>query len=140
MFSVRWKCDLTCRSVQCCTCSNWVHLKCSLLSFSIFRTLGSSHFWSCPPSCVPAFSGDLTPTSNVTSFSDSSSLYTSTAQSGPLSLMQHSHPTLAFKSLILFPPTLYLLLLYSHHRLMLLAVSLCLLLPLPLRDSLRVLQ
>ena len=37
------------RSVQCCTCSNWVHLKCSLLSFSIFRLLGSSHFWSCPP-------------------------------------------------------------------------------------------
>ena len=37
------------RSVQCCTCSNWVHLKCSLLSFSRFRTLGSSHFWSCPP-------------------------------------------------------------------------------------------
>ena len=35
------------RSVQCCTCSNWVHLKCSLLSFSRFRTLGSSHFWSC---------------------------------------------------------------------------------------------
>ena len=37
------------RSVQCCTCSNWVHLKCSLLSFSRFRTLGSSHSWSCPP-------------------------------------------------------------------------------------------
>ena len=37
------------RSVQCCTCSNWVHLECSLLSFSRFRTLGSSHFWSFPP-------------------------------------------------------------------------------------------
>ena len=37
------------RSVQCCTCSNWVHSKCSLLSFSRFRTLGSSHSWSCPP-------------------------------------------------------------------------------------------
>ena len=37
------------RSVQCCTCSNWVHLKCSLLSFSRFRTLGSSHSWSFPP-------------------------------------------------------------------------------------------
>ena len=35
------------RSVQCCTCFNWVHLKCSLLSFSTFRTLGSSHFWIC---------------------------------------------------------------------------------------------
>ena len=28
------------RSVQCCTCSNWVHLKCSLLSFFRFKTLG----------------------------------------------------------------------------------------------------
>ena len=33
----------------------------------------------------------------MTSFSDSSSLYTFTAQSGPLPLMQHSHSTLAFK-------------------------------------------
>ena len=79
----------------------------------------------------------------MTSSSDSSSWYTSTAQSGisgPLLLMQHSHPTLAFKPLILFPPTLYLLHLHPHHRLMLLAVSLYLLLLLPLPDSLRVLQ
>ena len=52
--------------------------------------------------------------------------------------MQHLHPTLIFKPLILFPPTLYLLHLHPHHCLMLLAVSLHLLLPLP--DSLRVLQ
>ena len=73
----------------------------------------------------------------------SSSWYTSTAQSGPsgpLLLIQHSHPTLAFKPLILFPPTLYLLPLRPHHRLMLLAVSLYLLLLLPLLDFLRVLQ
>ena len=37
------------RSVQCCTCSNWVLLKCSLLSFSKFRILGSSHSWIFPP-------------------------------------------------------------------------------------------
>ena len=74
------------------------------------------------------------------SSSDSSSWYTFTAQSGPLLLMQHSHPTLTFKPLILFPPTLYLFPLHPHHRLMLLAVSLYLLLPLPLPDSLRVLQ
>ena len=131
------------RSVQCCTCSNWVHLKCSLLSFFRFTTLGSSHSWSFLPCCVPAFFGDLTPTSTVTSSSDSSSRYTSTTQSGssgPLLLMQHSHTTLAFKSLILFPPTLYLLLLHPHHRLMLLAVSLYLLLSLPLPNSLRLLQ
>ena len=53
--------------------------------------------------------------------------------------MQHLHPTLAFKLLILFPPTLYLLPLHPHHRLMILSVSLYLLLPL-LPNSLRVLQ
>ena len=54
--------------------------------------------------------------------------------------MQHLHPTLIFKPLILFPPTLYLLLLHPHHRLMLLAVFLYLLLSLPLPNSLRVFQ
>ena len=54
--------------------------------------------------------------------------------------MQHSRSILAFKPRILFPPTLYLLSLHPHHRLMLLAVSLYLLLPLPLPNSLRVLQ
>ena len=54
--------------------------------------------------------------------------------------MQHSHPTLAFKLLILFPPTLYLLPLHPHHRFMLLAISLYLLLSLPLPNSLRVLE
>ena len=122
--------------MQCCTCSNWVHLKCSLLSFSRFRTLGSSHFYSFPL----CFFGDSTPTSTVTSSSDSSSWYTSTAQSGPHLLMQHSHPTLTFKLLILFPLTLYLLPLHPHHRLMLLAVSLYLLLSLSLHNSIRVLQ
>ena len=72
--------------------------------------------------------------------SDSSSWYTFIAQSGPLLLMQHLHPTLIFKPLILFPPTLYLLPLHPHHRLMLLAVSLYLLLLLPLPNSLRVFQ
>ena len=72
--------------------------------------------------------------------SDSSSWYTFIAQSGPLLLMQHLHPTLIFEPLILFPPTLYLLLLHPHHRLMLLAVSLYLQLFLPLPNSLRVFQ
>ena len=119
---------------QCCTCSNRVHFKCSLLSFSRFTTLGSSHSWS-----VPAFFGDSTPTSTVPSFSDSSSWYTSTASSGPFLLMQHSHPTLAFKPLILYPLNLYLLPLHPHHRLMLLAVSLYLLFPL-LPNSLRLIN
>ena len=67
------------RSVRYCTCYNWVCLKCSLLSFSRFRALGSSHSWSCPPCCVSAFFGDPTSTSMVTSSSDFSSWYTSTA-------------------------------------------------------------
>ena len=37
------------KSVLCCTCSKWVHLRCSQLSLSKFRALGSSHSWSCPP-------------------------------------------------------------------------------------------
>ena len=36
------------KSVQCCACSKWVHLKCSQLSLSKFRALGNSHSWSCP--------------------------------------------------------------------------------------------
>ena len=70
------------RSVQCCTCSNWVHLKCSLLSVSRIRTIGSSHSWCYPPCCASAFFEDATPTSTVPSSSDFSSWYTSTAQSG----------------------------------------------------------
>ena len=106
---------------------------------------GRSHFWSCScsPCCAPAFFGDATPTSTVTSSSDFCRWYISTTQSGPsgpLLLMQHSHPTLAFKPSILFLPTLYLLPLHPNHRLMFLAVSLYLLLPLSLPNSLRVLQ
>ena len=60
------------KSVQCCTCSKWVHLRCSQLSQSKFRALGSSHSWSCLP-CR----------NTVTPSSDSSDTYTSTVQSGP---------------------------------------------------------
>ena len=55
-------------------------------------------------------------------------------------LMQHPHPTIAFKPPILFPFTLYLFPLHPYYRLMLLAVSLYLLIPLPLHSSHRVLQ
>ena len=61
------------KSVLCCTCSKWVHLRCSQLSLSKVRALGSSHSWSCP-SCR----------NTVTPSSDSSDMYTSTVQSGPL--------------------------------------------------------
>ena len=41
------------RSVQCCTCFKWVHLRCSQLSRYKFRTLDSSHSWSCPSAVSP---------------------------------------------------------------------------------------
>ena len=124
------------RSVQCCTCSKWVHLKCLLLSFSTFRTLGSSHSWSFPPCGVPAF-GDFTPIKTVISSSDSSSLYISTAQSGPLYANAALLPHPRLQSFIPFPLTLYVL---PHHDFILLAVSFDLLLPFLLHDSIRVLQ
>ena len=62
------------KSVQCCACSKWVHLKCSQLSLSQFRALSSSHSCSCPPSRI-----------TVTPSSDSSDMYTSTVQFSPAS-------------------------------------------------------
>ena len=64
------------KSVQCCTCSKWVHLRCSQLSLSKFRALDSSHSWSFLLCCVPT-------RSTVTLSSDSSNMYTSTVQSSP---------------------------------------------------------
>ena len=49
-------------SVQCCTSSKWVHLRCSQLSLSTFRALGSSHSWSCPPAVTPWLSRRTPPT------------------------------------------------------------------------------
>ena len=75
------------KSVQCCTCSKWVHLRCSQLSLSKFRALGSSHSWSCFP-CR----------NTVTPSSDSSNTYTSTVQSAALTRhprLQTSYPSSA---------------------------------------------
>ena len=66
------------KSVQCCTCSKWAHLRCSQLSLSKFKTFDSSHSWSCFPCCVPT-------RNTVTLSSDSPDMYTSTVQSSPLS-------------------------------------------------------
>ena len=93
-----------------------------------FRTLGSSHSLSCPPCCVPASSGDSTPTNTVTYTSDSPACISPLFNLATPLLMQQSHPTLALKPLIPLLPTLYPL---PHPDLMLLAVSLHLLLPLP---------
>ena len=128
--------------MQCCTCFNWVHLKCSLLSFSRFRILGRSHSWSCPPCCVPVFwrSHAYQNCDFLLGLLQLVYLHRTTWPIWPPLLMQHLHPTLAFKPLILFPRTLYLLPLHPHHRLKLLAVSLYLLLLFHLPDSLRVLH
>ena len=76
-------------------------------SLSKFRTHGSSHSWSGHLSFIPACNPVtyiVTPHSNtVTSSPDFSGLYTSTVQSAPALLMQHSRPTLAFKPLIPLP-------------------------------------
>ena len=76
------------KSVQCCTSSEWVHLRCSRLSLSKFITLGRSHSSSCPPAGNTVNSSTVTsivtPHCNtVTSSSDSSGLYTSTVKPGP---------------------------------------------------------
>ena len=82
------------KSVQCCACSKWVHLRCSQLSLSQFRALGSSHSWSCPPCRI-----------TVTPSSDSSDMYTSTVQSSlasanpalsPHPRLQTSYPRSAY--------------------------------------------
>ena len=118
--------------MQCCTCSKWVHLRCSQLSLSKFRTLGSSHSWSWPPCCVAT-------RNTVTPSSDSSDMCTSTVQSSSSSANAAlpPHPRLQTS----YPPSaiLYLLPLPPHHRLLLLTVLLRLLPPLA-PDSLRVLQ
>ena len=108
------------KSVQCCACSKWVHLRCSQLFLSKFRALGSSHSWSCPP-CH----------NTVTPSSDSSNMYTFTEQPGSPLLMLHSCPTLVSKRLIPHRPIIYLLPMPSHLRPLLLAVVLRLLPPLP---------
>ena len=87
------------KSVQCCACFKWVHLRCSQLSLSKFRALGSSHSWSCP-----LCHNTVTPP-----FSNSSDMYTSTVQSDPPLLLLHSRPTLVSNSLIPRLLILYLL-------------------------------
>ena len=62
------------KSMQCCACSKWIHLRCTQLSLSQFRALGSSHSWSCSLCQI-----------TVTPSSDSSNMYTSTVQSSPAS-------------------------------------------------------
>ena len=111
--NVTWRGKL----VQCCTCFKWVHLRCSQLSLSKFRALGSSHSWSCPPAVTLWLPPRIPPTCIPP-------LYNLAL---PLLMC-----TLVSKPLIPRRPILYLLPLPSHHRSLLLAVLLCLLSPLTL--------
>ena len=118
--------------MQCCTCSKWICLRGSLLFFSRFKTLGSSHSWSCFSCCASASSGGPTPTNTVSSrwtppFCIPPLCYL--AHLAPL-LIQHCGTTLAFKPITLLLHTLHLLPLHSFHRLIFLAVFLNFLLPL----------
>ena len=91
------------KSVQCCACSKWVHLRCSQLSLSHLRALGSSQSWSCPPCRI-----------TVTPSLDSSDMYISTVQFSPTSAntalsphprLQTSYPPSArFVSSLSAPP------------------------------------
>ena len=118
--------------MQCCTCSKWVHLRCSQLSLPKLRALGSSHSWSCPPYCVPT-------RSTVTPSSDSSDMYISTVQSSlpSANAALPPHPRLQTS----YPPSSHFVSSTSapHKCPLLLAVLLRLLPPLP-PDSVRVLQ
>ena len=87
--------------MQCCTCSKWVHCRCSLLSFSRFKTLNNSllklsslllldtphlKIVGLPPACTPPLFNlaHLAPSANTALLS-----------------------TLVFKPLILLQPTCY---------------------------------
>ena len=118
------------KSVQCCACSKWVHLRCSQLSLSQFRALGSSHSWSCPP----AESLQLPPRTSPTCIPVSP-----LCNLAPPLLTLLYRLTLVSKLLIPHLPILYLLPLPLHYRPLLLAFLLRLLPRLP-PDSLRVLQ
>ena len=67
------------KSVQCCTCSKWVHLRCSQLLLSKIRALGQLSVME-----LPSWRN------TVTLSSDFSDMYTCTVQFGPPLLMLHS--------------------------------------------------
>ena len=105
------------RSVKCCTCSKSVHLRCSQLSFSRFRTLGSSQFWTCHPCFFWRFHTYLH-CDFILGLLQLVYFHCSTWPIWPPLLMQHSHPILTFNSLIFLSPTLYSLPLRPRHPLM----------------------
>ena len=104
-------------------------LRCSQLSLSKFRALGSSHSWSCLSTVTLGLPPPRTPLTRIPP------LY----NLAPPLLMLHSCPNLISKPLILNLLIIYLLHVPSHHRPLLLAILLHLMPSLP-PASLRVLQ
>ena len=113
--------------MQCCTCSKWVHLRCSQLSLSKFRALGSSHSCSCPPAVTLLLSPRTPPTCIPPLYNLAPS---ANAALPPYPRLQTSYPPSAILHLLPLPP---------DHRPLLLAVLLRLLPPV-LPDSPRLLQ
>ena len=111
--------------MQCCTCSKWVHLRCSRLSLSKFRTLDSSHSWSCLP-----FRNTVTPSS------DFHKMCTSPVNLAPSLLTLHSLPTLVSKPFI----PIYPFYIFSLSTVPCFWLSFCASCFLSLPDSLGVLQ
>ena len=77
------------KAVQCCTCFKGVHLRCSQLFLSSFRTLNSSHSWICVPTCNTVTILGTPPTCIPPLYNLALRL-----------LKLHSLPTLVFKPLI----------------------------------------
>ena len=128
--------------MQCCTFSKWIHLRCLLLSFSIFRTLDSSHSYISSQLCFCFFLEIPHQPALCLPFRVSPACTTplfNLAYLAPL-LMKHSRHTLAFKPPSLLLLTSYLLPLHPPYPFMFLAIFLYLVLPLPLPDSLKTLQ
>ena len=96
--------------MQCCTCSKLIHSRCSLLSFSRFKTLGSSLTFGAVllaaflvllevphlPALCFLHQACLPPLLNL-------------AHPGFCLQMQRTYPIFVFKHSTLFPPTLYFL-------------------------------
>ena len=95
------------RPMQCCTCPKWVGSRYSLLSFSRFKNLGSSHSGAVlfAVSLLLLEIPKLRTLFFVFRVLPFVYLHCSTRTIWPPQLMQHSRSTLAFKLLTFLPPT-----------------------------------
>ena len=101
--------------MQCCTCSKWVNLKCSLLFFPRFKTLGSSHFPSCPLCCVLASYRDFTPTNTdfLLGLLQFEYVHYATWPIWPPMLMQHFRPLRIFSVCVFITALCFWLFFYT---------------------------